>query len=1158
MPKISALMPLFNGKTFIKESLESVQKQTFTDWEFIIVNDFGSDDGCAEIIRQYAEKDPRIVLVQAQERLGLAASLNMGLDMAKGEYIARVDVDDPSEPERFEKQVAYMDEHPEVSVCGVWQRSITPQKSSVQKVAYDPEELKAAMLFGCEISHCGVMLRKKDFDAHGWRYDSNYLGEDYELWKRLLMDGAVIVNIPEPLVNHRWGFGNISIAKGHRLVEEVQEINAKVFRHLGINTDQYSPELFSGWRNRPENYAYKNRTLFLQEGYCLLKELAEKNEKAGYCSPSALRKILFDRWDWVRRSAGLKFQEKEFQLFERLADPVQDDSTPLVSIVLPTFCSARTISRAIDSVQAQTYQNWELLVVNDFGSNDGTAELVKMYMWNDQRVRLIQTDERLGLAESLNLGIREAKGKYIARLDADDTSHPERFAKQVKLMESRPEVGICGTWQHHIGKGIDRIQETAVDPEEQRCRLLFWCDLCHSTLMLRRDVFLEHELFYDPEAQAEDFELWTRAMDFMEITNIPEVLGEYYLDTGITQSKRKLLATESGRITGRTLERTLNLPLTEDECRLLNGWINSVAGKSNDQARLRKILTAIWEKNQSMKVFEPNALLQTLAAKWHWAKDNTNWEYAGYHNVKTIDDVFSNKYRLPLWKRYQMFRKNNPTRSVRIKKVIKRIFRPFADIVCRLVKAVFRDCLKQVNADIEKWTWERFKRTRTLIENIGNETASVMESSFTPCHKGEVVRMLFLFQAGSFWPSWESFYNSCIADSRIDVTFALLDEDYGDRDQMHTSRDFLEQKGIPYLKYTDSLMIDLQPHVLILQTPYDQYHRAPHCRSNVLKALGARIVYIPYGIELSDTEEAHRDHFLRSAVINSWRLYTFSNRMRIDYLIHSPNGRAVRCVGHPKFDGLYQKEQFRPKEEVRARAGGRKIVLWHVHFPKIIYQDGKRRTTTPYLEEYVEFANKLKAMQEYFFIFLPHPKFIHEVSLRSYTRKILGLLSEAKNTYIELDDDYRSVLVNADYIISDRSALIIESAAVGVPVLYMRNADYDEPLTEAVRPLIESYDQGTTCRDMIQFLRRCSAGMDPKREERALAFQECIPYFDGGCGERIKEDILDSLERELAQSVEVQAKWLREQNAQMEARIAKLEQEILCKVNDPSISNCKL
>ena len=78
MPRVSVLMPLFNGMTYIEESLQSIQEQTFTDWEFIIVNDFGSDDGCADVIREYAEKDPRIKLVQAEERLGLAASLNVG------------------------------------------------------------------------------------------------------------------------------------------------------------------------------------------------------------------------------------------------------------------------------------------------------------------------------------------------------------------------------------------------------------------------------------------------------------------------------------------------------------------------------------------------------------------------------------------------------------------------------------------------------------------------------------------------------------------------------------------------------------------------------------------------------------------------------------------------------------------------------------------------------------------------------------------------------------------------------------------------------------------------------------------------------------------------------------------------------------------------
>ena len=86
-------------------------------------------------------------------------------------------------------------------------------------------------------------------------------------------------------------------------------------------------------------------------------------------------------------------------------------------------------------VQAQTYTDWELLVINDADSEDGTAEIVKMYGWNDPRIRLIQAESHLGLAESLNLGIREAHGKYIARLDADDTSKPERFAKQIKFLE---------------------------------------------------------------------------------------------------------------------------------------------------------------------------------------------------------------------------------------------------------------------------------------------------------------------------------------------------------------------------------------------------------------------------------------------------------------------------------------------------------------------------------------------------------------------------------------------------------------------------------------------------------------------------------------------------------------------------------------------------
>ena len=135
MPRVTVLMPLFNGRNYIEESLQSVQAQTFSDWEFLIVNDFGSDDGCADIVQKYAKADPRIRLVQAETRLGLAASLNLGLELAAGEYIARVDVDDPSEPARFEKQVAFLDANPAFSLCSVLQQSVTPSRSYIEQVA---------------------------------------------------------------------------------------------------------------------------------------------------------------------------------------------------------------------------------------------------------------------------------------------------------------------------------------------------------------------------------------------------------------------------------------------------------------------------------------------------------------------------------------------------------------------------------------------------------------------------------------------------------------------------------------------------------------------------------------------------------------------------------------------------------------------------------------------------------------------------------------------------------------------------------------------------------------------------------------------------------------------------------------------------------------
>ena len=201
----------------------------------------------------------------------------------------------------------------------------------------------------------------------------------------------------------------------------------------------------------------------------------------------------------------------------------------------------------------------------------------------------------------------------------------------------------------------------------------------------------------------------------------------------------------------------------------------------------------------------------------------------------------------------------------------------------------------------------------------------------------------------------------------------------------------------------------------------------------------------------------------------------------------------------------------------------RRIVLWKVHFPKVIYENGKTILVTPKISEYIKFAGKLEQYSTLFFIFMPHPRFKEFNQDRKVQRELAQLMEcllSKENVHIDNNDDYRNSLMHADGIIVDRSAVMVEAAATGVPVLYLYNKEFDEPLTEAIRPLVDSYYHGTTCLDMERFLAMFQAGKDPLKECRNRRFGECIPFFDGNCGARIRDDIEASIPVEQGRSVE--------------------------------------
>ena len=196
MPKISVIMPVYNAKKeWLKEAIESILNQTYQDFEFIIVDD-GSDEPIDEVVSLF--DDNRLILLQEKENCGVANALNDGLKLAKGEFIARMDADDISFPERFEKQIAYLEANQNISVVGTCYETFP--KKSVVKLPITPKYLD--LLGECCIAHPSVMFRKKDFDKFDLKYDPNYKCEDYELWSRAIRV-LEFVNLQEVLLKYR-------------------------------------------------------------------------------------------------------------------------------------------------------------------------------------------------------------------------------------------------------------------------------------------------------------------------------------------------------------------------------------------------------------------------------------------------------------------------------------------------------------------------------------------------------------------------------------------------------------------------------------------------------------------------------------------------------------------------------------------------------------------------------------------------------------------------------------------------------------------------------------------------------------------------------------------------------------------------------------------
>ena len=228
--KVSVLTPIYKtDERHLREAIESVLGQTFGDFEFLLLDDCPEDDR-EKVVRSY--DDARIVYLKNDRNCGITASRNKLIDLAKGEYLAVFDHDDICRPERFAKQVAYLDAHPECGVVSGWTK---PTCGGVNEYPESDHEIKVALMHGISMWHPATMVRRSALGD--FRYEEDFSpAEDYMLWMRLVPHTG-FHNLQEVVLDYRWHEANTSVVRKREL--DAQDLRCKAWAKVNL------PELYA-------------------------------------------------------------------------------------------------------------------------------------------------------------------------------------------------------------------------------------------------------------------------------------------------------------------------------------------------------------------------------------------------------------------------------------------------------------------------------------------------------------------------------------------------------------------------------------------------------------------------------------------------------------------------------------------------------------------------------------------------------------------------------------------------------------------------------------------------------------------------------------------------------------------------------------------------
>ncbi len=282
--------------------------------------------------------------------------------------------------------------------------------------------------------------------------------------------------------------------------------------------------------------------------------------------------------------------------------------TPLVTVFIAVYNAENYITKSLISIINQTYDNLEILIVDDC-STDSTRE--KIAEFKDDRIRLIKNKKNMGIPYTRNIGLENAKGKYLAIMDADDISNLNRIEKQVKHMEDNKQIDALGTDYEYIGKRVKRkVRNKYIYPEEIKVRLLFSSPIANPTAMIRMDTVKTYQLKYNEKCfVAQDYDFWLQMSKVGKLEILPVCLFKYRTGhLNISKITRKTKAIKRKTIIDGIRKDAINyynIPLSDQEIELYNMFFSDNINIYNkiSHNEISKLLNKIIKYNESKGIF---------------------------------------------------------------------------------------------------------------------------------------------------------------------------------------------------------------------------------------------------------------------------------------------------------------------------------------------------------------------------------------------------------------------------------------------------------------------------------------------------------------------------------------------------------------------------